>query len=176
MITSMSTQLLGLALLLGQPANDPTPVIDAELAKRWQEEKLTPAEKASDQEFLRRASLDLIGRIPTLQEAGLSVRQAMWLMNSNVIQRELVSPQGPVAKAVKKYGASPEGLKKALPDFFAITLNRAPTAQEMERLTDPKSWQFRAGREQANAPAFWTSYYEDIFWALLNSSEFALNH
>ena len=24
--------------------------------------------------------------------------------------------------------------------------------------------------------AFWTGYYQDVFWALLNSNEFILNH
>jgi hypothetical protein len=113
---------------------------------------------------------------PLNPEADLSVRQALWLMNGSVIERELVSPQGPVARAVKKYGASPEGLKKVIPHIFAITLGRPPTAREMETLTDPKTAQFRAGKQQADAPAFWTSYYEDLFWALLNSNEFTLNH
>lgn len=61
----MSSQLLCLALLIGQPPNDPPAFIDAQLAHQWQAEKLTPAAKAGDHEFLRRASLDMIGRIPT---------------------------------------------------------------------------------------------------------------
>ncbi len=43
--------------------------IDAVLAARWDEAKITPAAIADDGEFLRRVSLDLIGKIPTAAEA-----------------------------------------------------------------------------------------------------------
>ncbi len=43
--------------------------IDAVLAARWAEAKVRPAAVADDGEFLRRASLDLIGKIPTAAEA-----------------------------------------------------------------------------------------------------------
>ncbi|MBI1901705.1 MAG: DUF1549 domain-containing protein [Planctomycetia bacterium] len=42
--------------------------IDALLAARWKQEGVTPAASASDAEFLRRASLDLTGTIPTVNE------------------------------------------------------------------------------------------------------------
>jgi hypothetical protein len=29
---------------------------------------------------------------------------------------------------------------------------------------------------RTNPAAFWTGYYQDVFWALLNSNEFILNH
>jgi hypothetical protein len=43
--------------------------IDAVLAGRWAEAKILPAAIADDGEFLRRVSLDLIGKIPTAAEA-----------------------------------------------------------------------------------------------------------
>lgn len=43
--------------------------IDAVLAGRWAEAKVRPAAVADDGEFLRRVSLDLIGKIPTAAEA-----------------------------------------------------------------------------------------------------------
>ncbi len=43
--------------------------IDARLAGLWAEAKVRPAARADDGEFLRRASLDLVGRIPTAAEA-----------------------------------------------------------------------------------------------------------
>ena len=43
--------------------------VDAVLAARWAEAKVRPAAVADDGEFLRRASLDLIGKIPTAAEA-----------------------------------------------------------------------------------------------------------
>jgi len=48
-----------------QPLRD---TIDAEVRAAWEREKLTPASPASDSEFLRRVSLDLIGVIPTHAE------------------------------------------------------------------------------------------------------------
>jgi hypothetical protein len=43
--------------------------IDARFATRWAEANVRPAATASDGEFLRRASLDLVGKIPTAGEA-----------------------------------------------------------------------------------------------------------
>jgi hypothetical protein len=43
--------------------------IDARLAARWAEAKIRPAALADDGEFLRRSSLDLVGKIPTAGEA-----------------------------------------------------------------------------------------------------------
>ncbi len=42
--------------------------IDAHVAARWKEARAVPAARADDAEFLRRVSLDLIGRIPTVSE------------------------------------------------------------------------------------------------------------
>ncbi|MHB1557062.1 MAG: DUF1549 and DUF1553 domain-containing protein [Isosphaeraceae bacterium] len=43
--------------------------IDEGIAAAWAEAKVKPARPATDEEFLRRAYLDLLGRIPTVQEA-----------------------------------------------------------------------------------------------------------
>jgi hypothetical protein len=43
--------------------------IDALLERHWQEKGLSPNAPASDEVFLRRVYLDVIGRIPTLEEA-----------------------------------------------------------------------------------------------------------
>ena len=44
-------------------------VVDQHIQQRWTAEKLQPAERADDAEFLRRVYLDLIGTIPTIAEA-----------------------------------------------------------------------------------------------------------
>ncbi len=43
--------------------------IDSRLGAAWQSAKIHPVARADDGEFLRRASLDLVGRIPTASEA-----------------------------------------------------------------------------------------------------------
>ena len=64
----MNAALIGITLLLDPGPKDPTAFINQHFAQYWQEEKITPSARCSDHEFLRRASLDLIGRIPTLSE------------------------------------------------------------------------------------------------------------
>ena len=70
--------LLGVgAPLLAQPApagkgfanvDEATKLINDSLSAAWKENKLQPADRCSDYEFIRRASLDLIGRIATVAE------------------------------------------------------------------------------------------------------------
>src|SRR5690349_10333580 len=43
--------------------------LDALFQKAWHEAKIRPSAVASDAEYLRRAYLDLLGRIPNVQEA-----------------------------------------------------------------------------------------------------------
>lgn len=49
-------------------AEDLTKQIDTLVAKKWSELGITPAKPASDEQFVRRVYLDLIGRIPTPAE------------------------------------------------------------------------------------------------------------
>jgi len=43
-------------------------IINSALSKSWSNNKLTPAKRATDDEFMRRLFLDVIGRIPTPEE------------------------------------------------------------------------------------------------------------
>ncbi|MDP6444478.1 MAG: DUF1549 domain-containing protein [Pirellulaceae bacterium] len=56
------------ALLLMVAAVTSADSVDSILADEWTRRGLTPAEVCSDEQFLRRVSLDLIGRIPTVAE------------------------------------------------------------------------------------------------------------
>ncbi|MBL8796123.1 MAG: DUF1549 domain-containing protein, partial [Planctomycetia bacterium] len=57
----------GIGTAFAQPA--PVRFINEQLVAQWQQEGLTSAGRCTDLEFLRRISLDLLGRIPTLDEA-----------------------------------------------------------------------------------------------------------
>jgi hypothetical protein len=50
-------------------ATSPAAAIDQAIARAWEKAGVKPARPATDDEFLRRAYLDLLGRIPNIQEA-----------------------------------------------------------------------------------------------------------
>ena len=62
------TLLVTFGLAVSTQADEASKQIDALLAKDWQQHKLTPNSSASDETFVRRVHLDIIGRIPTMQE------------------------------------------------------------------------------------------------------------
>jgi hypothetical protein len=66
--------------------------IDTMVADVWKENGLSPAAEATAGEFVRRASLDLVGRIPTLEEtkASLGVKPNE---RAKLIDRLLASPE-----------------------------------------------------------------------------------
>ncbi len=65
-MTMTKLSLLGIALLAAVGPEDST--IDRELRSSWIRHQTTPAEEASDEDFLRRVSLDLTGIIPAPEE------------------------------------------------------------------------------------------------------------
>src|SRR5207248_9892 len=52
----------------GAAAGPLAPTIDSLLSDKWEEMSVRPAPLADDAEFLRRLSLDLIGRVPKIEE------------------------------------------------------------------------------------------------------------
>jgi len=70
MISRTSTLLLLALGGAGASAAPAAPGIDSLLTEKWEEMDVRPAPLAGDAEFLRRLSLDLIGRVPTIEELG----------------------------------------------------------------------------------------------------------
>jgi hypothetical protein len=66
--------------------------IDAVLAARWAQAKIQPAAIADDGEFLRRVSLDLIGKIPTAAEARDFLDDPSPSKRAALVERLLDSP------------------------------------------------------------------------------------
>ena len=90
-------------------------------------------------------------------------RQFLANLNGAVTRKE----KGTVALAIARHRGDVNGI---INELFLASLNRKPTA---EQLTHVKTSfpMFRGQRDKEAAAPF-----QDLFWALLNSNEFILNH
>jgi Protein of unknown function (DUF1549)/Protein of unknown function (DUF1553) len=68
-------------------------LIDAEVKTAWEREKITPAKPADDATFLRRIHLDLIGTIPTHDEAKAFLADKDEKKRDKLIDRLLADPR-----------------------------------------------------------------------------------
>jgi hypothetical protein len=66
--------------------------INAEIAKAWKANKVQPSNRCTDDEFIRRATLDIIGRIPTLAERAVYMKDSPQKRRSLLIDRLLDDP------------------------------------------------------------------------------------
>jgi hypothetical protein len=100
-----------------------------------------------------------------------TVVQALMMMNGKEINDAISrKDKGTVAMAIHRARAQPA----VISELYLAALNRPPTAREMQAIVN----QFRllnpqAAVKDAHDPA---ARFEDLFWALLNSNEFMLNH
>lgn len=104
------------------------------------------------------------------------MRRALWLMNSKTIHREISAPDGTVAAVLGKRGKDAEAIGVIANDLYQIALARPTSANEARRLTEPAFYSFPRRFHPKVDERFVTQYAQDIFWALLNSNEFALQH
>lgn len=134
-----------------------------------------------------------------------TVVQALLMMNGTELNEEVVRKGGVVEQVMRKNGKSGVvNTAAALDDLFLIALNRHATAAEITALKDVQNGTVAAARDTAKPddkkddkgkpgdkkpdpkkPAgtvvFGTGpndqrFYQDVFWALLNTTEFMLNH
>jgi hypothetical protein len=67
-------------------------------------------------------------------------------------------------------------------ELYLAALNRPPTAAEYNRiLGNPEMMKMRkvrlpAASDRKAVEAYYAGCYQDLFWAVLNSNEFFLNH
>jgi hypothetical protein len=103
-----------------------------------------------------------------------TVVQALILMNGADINAEIMGKEGTVAAALREKGANHETVMRYL---FRSALARDPSGAEMKSLLSNKMRLLpRVPQGKQNNPEAWEEYYQDVFWALLNSNEFILNH
>jgi hypothetical protein len=92
-------------------------LIDAEVRAAWQREKVTPAGRSSDAAFLRRVYLDLVGTIPTADEAVRFLQDSAADKRAKVIDRLLADPRFAAHQAdvwdLVLFGRNPPNLEGA---------------------------------------------------------------
>jgi hypothetical protein len=98
-------------------------------------------------------------------EASTSILQALYLMNSSFINNRI----DPRTNSVLQVLAGTKGsAKRQVETLFLIALSRAPSESELQQVVPyVESGGTSGNRAQALG---------DVLWALLNSSEFAVNH
>jgi hypothetical protein len=92
-----------------------------------------------------------------------SIQQALMLMNGKLTAEATTSPRSATVSAVIE-STSPRALARRIEELYLVTLSRQPRPEEAQRLLE-----YAAAGESKQA-------LRDIFWSLLNSTEFALNH
>jgi hypothetical protein len=97
-----------------------------------------------------------------------TVVQALLLMNGPEINAAITDQNTGTVAAVLKRATS---RSKAMEELFMAALNRPPTTKEYSRLLSPSVGGLHRGAKDTAA-----GFYQDMFWALLNSNEFILNH
>ncbi len=94
-----------------------------------------------------------------------TVVQALLMMNGREINDAITrKDKGTVAKAMKSSSNS----QQVINDLFLATYNRPAKAAEIKKIA--QALPMRTREKDPMAP------YQDVFWALLNSNEFLLNH
>ena len=107
--------LIVLALSHPSRAEDPRPrparttgakldFVDAMLRASWEENSVKPSKPATDEEFLRRAYLDVLGRIPNINEANAFLKSKDAGKRAKLVEYLLAHPDYP-----KNFATSLEG-------------------------------------------------------------------
>jgi hypothetical protein len=107
-------------------------------------------------------------------ESQTSILQALSLMNGNVIAdaTSLQRSETLAAVAEASFATTPERIET----LYLATLSRKPQTREVDRVV--KFMQNAAGRRKGstNEKRAYNDALADVFWALLNSPDFNLNH
>lgn len=97
-----------------------------------------------------------------------TIVQALLMMNGKNINDAITAGKGTVATVTSPSTKTPAAV---INDLYMAALNRPPRPAELKSVMDKIS--LRAGFSSKDTPK---ARYEDLFWALLNSNEFLLNH
>jgi hypothetical protein len=99
-----------------------------------------------------------------------TIVQALLMMNGQNINNAISAPKGTVATVMATHGK--KGFNAVVEELYIAALNRPPRKAELDLirkridLVDPR----------AKVRDTHKARFEDLYWALLNSNEFLLNH
>ena len=86
---------------------------------------------------------------------------------------------GTINKIFSKYGkglaTSEPARRAAMTQLYLAALNRPPNDRELNRVLSKEVMRFYKMPSRYDQ-AFYQGFFQDMFWALLNSNEFILNH
>jgi hypothetical protein len=109
-----------------------------------------------------------------------TVIQALMLMNGKEINNFIMDEkQGTVSKVLKQEFFSKGNAAKAVTELYLTALNRPPSRAELNKILNFKMItlpRVALPKTPQQVAAFWTGYYQDLYWAIINSNEFFLNH
>jgi hypothetical protein len=75
------------------PVEEQTRMINSRLRDAWDSNKIKPAERCNDYDFIRRASLDIIGRIAKVEEIDHYMKDPASVRRAMLVERLLKSPE-----------------------------------------------------------------------------------
>jgi hypothetical protein len=102
-----------------------------------------------------------------------TVVQALLMMNGDEINNAITDKDhGTVAVLLKRKGIT---ARAAMHDLYMAALNRPPSDAEYQRILNPRVMNLPRLNPRPDRN-FYHAFYQDLFWALLNSNEFILNH
>lgn len=110
-----------------------------------------------------------------------TVVQALLMMNGQEINTAIMDGKsGTVSSVIRKYGkalgTNPSARKSAMTQLYLAALNRPPTDRELAHVLSPQVVTMPRLKGRIQDSTFYQGFFQDMFWALLNSNEFILNH
>jgi Protein of unknown function (DUF1549)/Protein of unknown function (DUF1553) len=93
-----------------------------------------------------------------------TVVQALLMMNGKELNDAIQNKDKGTVAEIAKRARSPQG---AISDLYLAALNRRPETWEVDKI-------MKVGTKYRDTRSF--NFLHDVFWALLNSNEFILNH
>jgi hypothetical protein len=111
-----------------------------------------------------------------------TIVQALLMMNGKELNEAIMDEtHGTVATVMARLKGTKGPISRAnqeaaVRELFLASLNRPPTAKELARMLDPERMSPTGSKKDVIDFPYFRAYCQDLYWAVLNSNEFILNH